>query len=377
LGHEFILLTYEKKRDIDKVGSDDIRLLRDELKEDGIEWHFLRYHKNPPIISTLFDLLVGMVAASHLIRSGKVDAVHVRGITPGLMMIPLSKIFRVKILFDMRGLLAEEYVGGGLWKENGVQFQLVKSLERKLLMIADAVTVLTQKHFDLNKSLDYLMDRNIPMEVVPCCVDTSNFCYDEAARNRLREELGLKDKFVLMYPGKLGTFYYVDRMVEFFSFLLKTVPEAVFFVITHDDPRAFLEKASSLNIPKDRIFVRLNAAFDDMPSYMRVADAGVFFINPYKKIGSSPIKLGEFLASGVPVIINPGIGDTEELVRANKVGVIVSDFDESHYVKAINELDRLRNEGQNLRERCAKAARGHLSKDMAVAKYAKIYEALV
>ncbi len=374
--YEFILLTYEKKKDLDRVGAAAIKELKEGLKQDGIEWYHLRYHKSPPVLSTIFDLIVGSLKTFFLIKSAHVKIVHVRGVTPGVIMIMLSKLLRVKILFDMRGLLAEEYVGGGMWKTDSLQFRLVKRAEKKLLTIADAVTVLTQKHFDLNRSLDYLEKRNIPMEVIPCCVDTTKFDYEESSGIGLRDSIGLKNKFVLMYPGKLGSFYYIDEMIAFFGSMIKMIPEAVLFVVTNDDPKIVIDRTEALNIPKDKVFIKTNVAFDKMPSYMRLADTGIFFINPYNKFGSSPIKMGEFLASGVPVIINPGVGDTEELVRVNRVGVVVNKFDEKDFKLAVDELLNLKKEGENLRARCRDTAKKHLSKDEAIIKYAEIYKVL-
>jgi glycosyltransferase involved in cell wall biosynthesis len=113
-----------------------------------------------------------------------------------------------------------------------------------------------------------------------------------------------------------------------------------------------------------------------MPRYISVADAGVFFINPYKKIGSSPIKMGEFLASGIPVVINPGVGDTEELVLDNKVGVVIRQFDRGCYIDAARELVEIKKGGQALISRCRAAAEKHLSLELAADKYAKIYALL-
>jgi glycosyltransferase involved in cell wall biosynthesis len=117
--------------------------------------------------------------------------------------------------------------------------------------------------------------------------------------------------------------------------------------------------------------------FEEMPRYLRIADAGIFFINPYKKFGSSPIKLGEFLACGVPVVINPGVGDTEEIVRENRVGVVVRDFDEARYERGANELLALRGEGDGLKARCRDTARRYLSLEDGANKYYEIYKKIL
>lgn len=63
----FILLTYEKKKDLHRTGKDRIRAIRDELRSFGIEWVYLRYHKKPAVISTLFDILIGVLYCTYLI----------------------------------------------------------------------------------------------------------------------------------------------------------------------------------------------------------------------------------------------------------------------------------------------------------------------
>lgn len=375
-GYRFTLLTYEKRRDLEKAGRGRISAIESDLGQYGIEWIYLRYHKDPPVLSTLFDLAAGAARVLGVIRSKKIGIVHVRGITPGIIMILLSGIVRVKVLFDMRGLLAEEYVGGGMWREGGLQFRLVKAAEKMLLSTADAVTVLTQRHMDLNRSLEYLSNRNIPMDVIPCCVDTSKFYYEENAAARTRDLLGLTGRFVLMYPGKLGSFYFVDEMLGFFKSVLSVRPGSIFFVLTNDDPGPLEEKAREMDIPIENIMIRTGVSFDEMPSYMRIADAGVFFINPYKKLGSSPIKMGEFLASGVPVVINPGVGDTESQVRSNGVGVVVGSFDAAGFSRAVDELFSLEKDREGIRNACRETALKILSKDMAVSKYLRIYDRL-
>lgn len=374
-GFRFTLLTYEKKRDLDRVGPEGVLRIADDLKSKGIDWRYLRYHKFPPLFSTIFDLLAGAARVFLIVRRERPDIIHMRGITPGIITLLLSGLLKQKVVFDMRGLLAEEYVGGGIWKEDSLVFKLVKKAEKNLLLRADAVTVLTQKHLDLNKGIGYIKDREIPMEVIPCCVDTDKFKREDGDR-ALRSSLGLDEKFVLMYPGKIGTFYFMAEMLDFYKELSGMISKSVFLVLTNDDTRALVEKADAAGIGRDRLKIIKGIYFDEMPRYMRLADAGIFFINPYKKIGSSPIKMGEFLASEIPVVINPGVGDTEEIVRDNKVGVVVEEFSNADYAAAARDLIELKNEGTAVRARCREAADKYLSLDIAVKKYAKIYDLL-
>lgn len=375
-GFHFTLLTYEKKRDLERAGKDRIKSLREELRRLGIEWHYLRYHKRPAIFSTLFDLFIGSLYCAYIIPKKRISIVHARGVTPGSMMLILSKVFRVKLLFDMRGRLAEEMAAGGLWKEDSAPFKLVKKCEGSLLKRADAVTVLTDKHLKLIREADYLTNRKIPVDTIPCCVDMNKFVFDNADSRNFRETLKLEGKFVVIYPGKLGTFYLIDEMLRFFKVMLDIIPSAVLMILTTDEPSRLIKSAKAIGIREDQIRIEKDVAFELMPKYLRIADAGLFFINAYNKLGSSPIKLGEFLASGVPVIINPGVGDSDDIVNEYRAGIIVKEFNDTAYRNAVHDLLRLKKEGEALKERCRAAAGKRLSLEDGISRYYNIYKVL-
>ena len=371
-GIDFILFTFEKKQDLIRTGKVKLEKIRQQLKGNGIKWVWLKYHRNPPGISTQIDIILCTIFSFYLILCYNIKVIHIRGITLSPMMILFSKLFKIKFIFDMRGLLAEEYVGGGLWKENQTIFKIVKWIERLLLHSADAIVVLTKKHYDLNMNLPYLKKRNTPMEVIPCCVDLNRFSDNNCAAKETLKDNNWQGKFIFMYPGKIGTFYLIDKMLDFFNFALTIIPDSLFVLLTQDNEKPLLNSAKAKNIDLQKIKI-VKPDFEEIPGYLSLASCGLFFINPYKKIGSSPIKLGEFLACGVPVIINPGIGDTEELVRDKRVGVLVDNFTNQDYDKALIELLRLKQE-QALSYRCRQVAKDYLSLELATERYWKIYQ---
>lgn len=372
-GVDFCLLTFEKEQDLRRTGKDRLARMKNELKAQGIHWFWLRYHKKPPVFSTLFDIALAGVYSLYLILRYRINLVHLRGATLGPMMLVLRRILPVKFIFDMRGLLAEEYVGGGLWKEGCAAFKAVKWAERQLLKIADGVVILTEKHRALNKTLPYLKDRAIPMEVIPCCVDTQKFKNNGLSRKQAFVGESGQAETVFMYSGKIGTFYLIKEMLDFFQFVSERIPSGIMAVLTQDDEAPLLKAAQGMGIDPRKINI-IRPAFDEIPAYLSTADYGFFFINPYKKFGSSPIKLGEFLSCGIPVIINPGIGDSEELVRNNRVGVVVEGFTPQSYARAMEELRQLKSEGEALSQRCRRVAQEQLSLGLAAERYWGIYQ---
>src|SRR5207245_2390890 len=94
-------------------------------------------------------------------------------------------------------------------------------------------------------------------------------------------------------------------------------------VVTAEDHDALRAHAVRRGVSPDR-FVLTRTTFSQMPALFRLMDVGMFFIKPvFSKKGSAATKLGEFLASGVPVVINEGVGDSAEIVRNERVGVVL------------------------------------------------------
>ena len=69
-----------------------------------------------------------------------------------------------------------------------------------------------------------------------------------------------------------------------------------------------------------------------MPGYLAAADFGVHFIRPgICMIANSPTKFAEYLASGLPILTNAGIGDSDEILQQENVGVTVDGFEPAAY----------------------------------------------
>jgi len=84
---------------------------------------------------------------------------------------------------------------------------------------------------------------------------------------------------------------------------------------------------------------------------------GISFRKPtFSQIAASPTKIPEYLMAGIPVITNAGIGDTDDLISANNVGVVLTNFTASDYKVALSNLQTLLQDSQ-LRIRCRQVAR--------------------
>lgn len=374
-GIKFILLSYEKKNDLKK--KEVIYDLRRTLANMDIEWRRLVYHKKPTLLAKLFDISLGVVYSLYLALTRRVNLLHARSTVPVTIAIIVAKLLRIKFIFDMRGLIAEEYVDGGLWKKNSLKYKLVNYLERKFFSYANAIVVLTNKIRSIFVENNYFpQSKNANINVIPCCVDLERFKYMPSKDEELLKELNLNGKFIFAYVGSLGTWYMLEEMLDFFTIAKRKIPNAHLLILTQSD-RKFIDRiVAERQINKeDLIITSLQPSI--VSRFISLNDAGLFFIKPtFSKQASSPTKLGEFLACGVPVVINSKIGDTEELVRSNRVGVVVKDFVNSSYESTTIELLELLKEKQSLRNRCRQTAEKFLSLEQGVEMYKRLYQSL-
>jgi glycosyltransferase involved in cell wall biosynthesis len=340
-GVRFTLLSFERAKAFTPEGVTQSKQLREKLKSQGIEWHWLRYHQRPSLPATIYDVLAGFRRASSLVRSNGIEMVHARGHIPATIALGLKKRFGTKMIFDLRGLMAEEYVDAEHWREGSLPYRLTKATERRILAATDAIVTLTERIWPIINKWEGLRGREVHHKVIPCCVDLSLFKFSEEDRARRRAELGLGDRFTMVYSGSLDGWYLTEKMADFFASFLKQKSDAHLLWLTtgsHDRVRELM-KSRNVNIAN---FSVLSIASATVPSYLAAADAGLAFIKRcVSKVASSPTKNGEYLACGLPLIINAGVGDSDSLINDWKAGVLLEEFTADEYSQAGRSIEAM------------------------------------
>lgn len=340
-GVQFTLLSFERAKAFEPEGVTACNDLRTELQAQGIEWHWLRYHQRPSVPATIYDVLAGIRKAKSLVKRNRIEMIHARAHIPATIALALKKTLGTKLIFDLRGLMAEEYVDAGHWREGSLPYRLTKAAERRILASADGIVTLTERIWPIIKEWDGLRGRDVPHAVIPCCVDLSRFEFSEAERAKRRAELGLGNQFTIVYSGSLDGWYLTEQMADFFAAFARQRSDAHLVWLTngsHDRVRQLMRER---NIAPDRFSV-LSVAARLVPSYLAAADAGLSFIKRcVSKLASSPTKNAEYLACGLPLIINTGIGDSDALVNEWNAGVLVEDFTEAEYARSGNLIEKM------------------------------------
>jgi len=374
-GYRITILSLEKPERFER----DAAAIRQICEANGLAWEPLPYHRAPPLLSSMFDAAALKRAAIRLHRCSPFDMVHCRSYIPAMAGLELKRRFGIPFLFDMRGFWPDERVEGGSWSLTNPIYRRVyayfKVLEAKLLSEAGHIISLTRAGKKQLLTRPQFRPSDTAITVIPCCVDVDHFpLIEKQAREAARSTLSISpDARVVAYLGSVGSWYLLQEMLDFFRVYQRSHGNAVLLFVTPDDPDSIDAKANRMGIGADRLIIR-SASRDEVPQLMAAADFGLFFIKRcFSKIASSPTKMGEMLALGLPIITNAGVGDVAEIVTETGCGAAIEHFDEASYETAIATLETLPHSAEQLRE----IARSLFDIKLGLDGYEDIYRSLI
>jgi glycosyltransferase involved in cell wall biosynthesis len=373
-GYRYTLISCEKPERYEANSA----IIEKICTENHIDWQPMIYHKNPPVLSTIWDVISLKRKTYKLYLQKKFDLTHCRGYISSLIGLSLKRKHGVPFLFDMRGFWADEKKDAGVWPLSNPLYKLVFEFFKKkeVDFIKDSAAIISLTHAGKNEMLRWDLDISPEkINVIPCCVDTAHF----SAKNMqseiiqsLKESLNINSsETILSYLGSIGTWYMLDEMLNFFLIWLQIHPNSKLLFITHDEHERIQKAASERNI-SDKIIIRPGQRHE-VPALLALSQVSLFFIrSTYSKMSSSPTKQGEIMAMGIPIICNTGVGDTDTIVKNYNSGVLVSDFNETGYCQAILDFDKKNFEPEILR----KGAIDYFDLEKGVESYFKVYHSI-
>src|SRR5438128_2488327 len=248
-------------------------------------------------------------------------------------------------------------------------------MEPRSQATTDGIVTLTKKLWPVITEWDGLRGRQVHHQVIPCCTDLQRFVFREEDRQRRRAELGWENRFVVVYSGSIGGWYLGDKMADFFLRLLARRSDAHFLWLTQGDPRLVENLMRARSISESQYTIR-SAQPVEVASYLSASDVGIAFFQPgISKLATSPTKVAEYLACGLPVIMNTGIGDSDNLITEEKVGALIKDFRLEEYDRvAAHVLSFMSNIEDARRHVRGVAERFFDVREVGLERYARLYE---
>jgi hypothetical protein len=272
--------------------------LIDEFSILGINWDFKNFNSTSfldPI--KRYRELIGSIPKTELIH-GRSDIPTLAGIN--------SKI--APVLWDVRSLWADQrkfIEKNRLRKAAASVFRLA---EKKSATGASGLSTLT-------KRVVPILDLRYPSltqirEVIPTCTDLNLFS-PSTKGNSIQG----------LYSGTYNNYYDLELSKKFIDALRSLAPLSITWARPEESPH------SKLDGGEDSI---ISVSQNEMATVIPNFNFGLSICKSYAGISLAaavPTKIGEFLACGVPVVVNSGLGDCDDYIEQRGVGIVLNDID--------------------------------------------------
>lgn len=367
--YDITLITFEKPYDL--KDSEEVARLQTVCDKHNIEWKPQIFRSEPRYFTSAWSVIQLVWLVSWFTWGRGVHAVHARSYIPAAAAMAAGQLTGIPFIFDMRALWPEELITAGRLRRNSRLHRVIVWLERQCLRRAATVVVLT------HAAANYLHE-NYPQEmrdqktvIIPTCANLDHFSPAPTGEQASSE-------MVLACIGSVTSGWFeIDWLSAWYRHVALRDTDAVFEIITRDDP----DLVRRLVDHEDKLGSRLRITarkYGEMPSAIRNHYCSFMFYaqGATSELGRSPTRMAEVLGCGKPIVANEGVGDVAEIIRANRVGVILEGAATQQIDVAREELLELL-EDPDLPQRCRETAERLFSLSAGTAAYAGIYSMVV
>lgn len=212
---------------------------------------------------------------------------------------------RVKVIFDMHGLIGPEWQAMG---KNPLKKWINQWLENQCIKYSDHIITASE-------ALKKLIERKYPpkkIDCLPCLVDDKKFPQlSSQTIPYLRKKLNLPEKIITVYAGGMQEWQDFSEIIN-----LHKTHDWHLLILTPDISTAekifaeIQDKCTIISVPHHEIY-----------QYLQLADWGWLIRqdNLLNKI-AFPTKAAEYLICGLPIVHNGTIADINNLVKRQGLG---------------------------------------------------------
>lgn len=349
--YEFTIITYEEKNELHFYESEHNQEILNELTLLNIHWIYLKWRPGLNIVNKFLDLISPLPALIKLKSNGYNSIVSLASVAGSFAHL-YSVVLRFKHYLYQFEPHSDFEVDAKRYKHSSLQYKILNILEKKSVKNAKVISTGTDA---MIRTLNQWGTKGIIYKI-PSVVNENKFIFSDTERNLIRNELNIPENaIVVLYTGKFGGLYYKEEIIEFLGALLKLNPLYYILIVTPNDKKEIEYLCVKQRIASNKLVVT-RSTHNAIHQYYFAADIGIVGIpSTPSQMYRSPIKTGEYLASGVPYIVCRGVSDDDLYAERYKIGVVVEGMSASsaNYVHP-KIMDILSENKEQLRIRCRK-----------------------
>ncbi len=261
----------------------------------------------------------------------------------------------------------EDWPALELAKGSKLMYHLTSRYEKRLLKhVSHVVTV--------NKTLARKFSKHKKTTVM-FNYPSKRFTKSTIKLSTLKAKLGLENKLVIMYHGIIGEKKGIIELIDTAAQLSKN-HDNLKFVVIGPAYEQYLEMVRTMGI-KDNFIFTGTIDYNDIASYLKVADIYYTIFRPTRQyLVSTPIKVFEAMAVGLPIITNAEFPELSKIIKKSQAGILVN----CNVKEIVTGLENLINNPAKRKQmglNARKAAAQEYVWETQVPKFVKIYQDLL
>jgi glycosyltransferase involved in cell wall biosynthesis len=325
------------------------------------------------VIEMLVALPLAMAMLVAYIKHYRINLLHCRSYHAGLLGLTIKKLLNFPYIFDPRSSWIGEQMLIGKLAPRSLSYQLWRKLETAIVRNASICVVVS----------DPLKDEFIAkarcIEVIYTTASQKHFEPAEIVKDQSFRELDELDnlrqshQLFVFNAGNFNRWNNLDHLLTRYKELCNIAPNLILVIISHTSRQVICQALIAHGIEHDHVLL-MGLASQDVPLVLRKCDYGLLVrpLSPESR-GVISVKIGEYLAAGLPVIWDEYIGGAAHVIKHHQVGMLLS----SDWIRNKNEFDHLQENYAEISERCRNVAKELFSVNVHAARYAKLYQEAV
>lgn len=288
----------------------------------NIVYNAVPVYRKIAIVGLLKAIFVQSGIIRKYCRENNITLIMPRATTSAGIVNHIISSLNAKYIYDADGFSQDERVDFSGWSPTGLKYKLYRWMEKRAILQADAILCRSHQAAAIIAERSRLPETQNKITVISNGRDIVQ--YNILPQSEFKIGNGMK----FIYVGSLGPQYGLENMLNVFKAVKNILPDSVFTILTGDKSYANQMIEDSYQDIRNSVLITRVAA-DAVPNYIIDADfAFALRAQKFSMKGVSPIKLGEYLLCGIPVIATSGIGDTDMMLDGENCAYVISDYDD-------------------------------------------------
>ncbi|GHV43658.1 glycosyltransferase WbuB [Bacteroidia bacterium] len=284
-----------------------------------------------------------------------------------LLFLYLVKVIkRSKLIIIVHDIFPDNLLPIAVMKKNAILFRITHHLFSSIYRRADKVIAIGR---DMQKHLQDETKQKDRIVFVPNFADITQIVPQKKETNRILNELGLTDKFVILFAGNTGKMQNISFVLEIIKCLQEDTNIHFLFIgqgACEQQMKNFITENKLTNIT---FLPYMDKSME--PEFMNAGDVGLISLSRNMKGTGVPSKPYQYMAAGKPLLALMG-NDTETalMIEEQQIGWLIDDIDP---IVAANKIRKIQEDKMAIAEKsltARKVCEQHYSKELITGQYA-------